>query len=163
MTARFVPYGDFAEPFFGLRRALAPPTPCGVRWRLRRRGPKGRKAARFVPYGDIAETSFARAGRWRRPRAESCVDDCGGEVRQDRDDCPICSVWRYRGNILARVGSAARSLNQNGAVLADVERVIPCRGQSGTSGDSRVRLPGDGPVGGRGDGPLAGAFCALLE
>src|SRR6478672_11518666 len=86
-----------------------------------------------------------------------------GEVRQDRDDCPICSVWRYRGNILARVGSAARSLNQNGAVLADVERVIPCRGQSGTSSDTRVRLPSDGPVGGRCNGPLAGAFCALLE
>src|SRR6478752_4009119 len=85
-------------------------------------------------------------------------------ARSERSEgCPICSVWRYRGNILARVGSAARSLNQNGAVLADVERVIPCRGQSGTSSDTRVRLPRNGPVGGRGDGPFAGAVCALLE
>jgi len=60
-------------------------------------------------------------------------------------------------------GSSAGSLDEDGAVFADVELVVGGSVEGGAAGDSGVGLPGDAPVGGGGDGPGAGSAGAFFE
>ena len=59
--------------------------------------------------------------------------------------------------------SAFASLDEDGAVFAEVELVVGGGVEGGAAGDAGVGLPGDSPVGGGGDGPGAGSVGAFFE